>query len=753
MAKRISLPDPRVTPARNARKKPDDRRNGGDRVARRQVAIAEPAAHLDDPKLFVNRELSLLEFQKRVLEEAQDETVPLMERVKFLSIVGSNLDEFFMVRVAGLKRQAEGGVFECGPDSMTPSAQLTAIRSRVTNLFEEAHECWQRQILPALAKAGIEVADYSQLSSRQRSALNKYFRQTLFPTLTPLAFDPGRPFPHISNLSLNLAVLIRDKEGVEHFARVKIPNSIPQLVAVDLPREKGLDRERPVRQCFVWLDQLIVANLGMLFPGMKVLEAHPFHVTRDADAAIQELEAADLLESVEEGVWQRRFADVIRLEVNQAMPPSVLEILIENLEVNRDDVYQLTGPLALVRLKYLLPVDRLELKDPPFVPATPAALQPEDDRKDIFTAIRRQDILLHHPFDSFQSVLSFLQQAARDPAVLAIKITLYRVGRNSPVVEALLEAIENDKQVAVLLELKARFDEESNIEWARALEREGVHVVYGLQGLKVHCKTALVVRQEGNVIRRYVHLSTGNYNTITSQLYTDFGMFTCNEEIGADCTDLFNYLTGYSAKAEYRKLLVAPIGLREQVERLIQREIEHQRQGERGHLIFKMNALVDKRAIRLLYEASQAGVQVDLLVRGICCLRPGIKGISENIKVISIVGRFLEHSRIYYFRNAGQEEVYLGSADLMPRNLNRRVEVVFPVGDPKLICQLRDEVLATYLADEVKARHMQPNGTYSRSSNRTTQDSVNSQQWFIDRAVKHSSRAQAPPLEEASRRM
>src|SRR5579864_5665103 len=753
MAKRISLPDPRVTPPRNARKKSDDRRNGRGRVARRQVAIAEPAASLDDPKLFVNRELSLLEFQKRVLEEAQDETVPLMERVKFLSIVGSNLDEFFMVRVAGLKRQAEGGVVECGPDSMTPSAQLTAIRSRVTTLFEEAHECWQRQILPALAKAGIEVADYSQLSSRQRSALNKYFRQTLYPTLTPLAFDPGRPFPHISNLSLNLAVLIRDKEGVEHFARVKIPNSIPQLVAVELPREKGLDRERPVRQCFVWLEQLIVANLGMLFPGMKVLEAHPFHVTRDADTAIQELEAADLLESVEEGVWQRRFADVIRLEVNQAMPPSVLEILIENLEVNRDDVYQLTGPLALVRLKYLLPVDRLELKDPPFVPATPAALQPEDDRKDIFTAIRRQDILLHHPFDSFQSVLSFLQQAARDPAVLAIKITLYRVGRNSPVVEALLEAVENDKQVAVLLELKARFDEESNIEWARALEREGVHVVYGLQGLKVHCKTALVVRQEGNVIRRYVHLSTGNYNTITSQLYTDFGMFTCNEEIGADCTDLFNYLTGYSAKAEYRKLLVAPIGLREQVERLIQREIEHQRQGERGHLIFKMNALVDKRAIRLLYEASQAGVQVDLLIRGICCLRPGIKGVSENIKVISIVGRFLEHSRIYYFRNAGQEEVYLGSADLMPRNLNRRVEVVFPVGDPKLICQLRDEVLATYLADEVKARQMQPNGTYSRSSNRTTQDSVNSQQWFIDRAVKHSSRAQAPPLEEASRRM
>jgi len=726
-----------IIAARNAGKK-SDRRNGRGRIARGTLTNAQAVPALDDPALYVNRELSLLEFQRRVLEEAQDEKVPLLERVKFLSIVGSNLDEFFMVRVAGLKRQVERGVLECGPDGMTPQAQLAAIRECVTSLFRDAHECWRQQVLPSLAKAGIQIADYSQLNSRQRSALNKYFRETLFPTLTPLAFDPGRPFPHISNLSLNLAVLIRDKEGVEHFARVKIPNSIPQLVAVELPREKASDRKHPIRQCFVWLEQLIVANLEMLFPGMKILEAHPFHVTRDADTAIQELEAGDLLESVEEGVWQRRFADVIRLEVNEAMPASVLEILLENLEVNRDEVYQLSGPLALTRLRHLWAVDRPELKDPPFVAGIPATLDPEEDGEDIFAAIRRQDILLHHPFDSFQPVVSFLQQAARDPAVLAIKITLYRVGRNAPAVETLLEAVENDKQVAVLVELKARFDEESNIEWARALEREGVHVVYGLQGLKVHCKTALVVRQEGNVIRRYAHLSTGNYNTITSQLYTDFGMFTCDQEIGADCTDLFNYLTGYSAKAEYRKLLVAPIDLREQFERLIQREIDHQRRGERGHLIFKMNALVDKRAIRLLYEASQAGVQVDLLVRGICCLRPGIKGVSENIKVTSIVGRFLEHSRIYYFRNAGQEEIYLGSADLMPRNLNRRVEVVFPVRDPKLIRHLRDEVLATYLADAVKARHMQPDASYLRSSNRTAHEAVNSQQWLIERAVSRS---------------
>ena len=737
MAKAIPIRKAEAITANNAGKK-SDRRNGRGRITTITTPTAPTVSPLDDPQLYVNRELSLLDFQRRVLEEAEDETVPLLERVKFLSIVGSNLEEFFMVRVAGLKRQVEKGVLECGPDGMTPSAQLAAIRERVAKLFQAAHECWQEQILPALRRTSIEVTDYSQLTNIQRSAINRYFHDTVFPTLTPLAFDPGRPFPHISNLSLNLAVLIRDKEGLEHFARVKIPNSIPQLVAVkSLPRQKGAEAKNTVRQCFVWLEQLVAANLKLLFPGMKILDAHPFHVTRDADTAIQELEAGDLLESVEEGVWQRRFADVIRLEVNEAMPPSVLKILMENLEVDRDEVYQFKGPLALSRLRHLAAVDRPELKDPPFVAAIPAALQPQEGTEDIFAAIRGQDILLQHPFDSFQPVLSFLRQAAKDPAVLAIKITLYRVGRNSPVVEALLEAVENDKQVAVLVELKARFDEESNIEWARRLEREGVHVVYGLQNLKVHCKTALVVRQEGNLIRRYAHLSTGNYNTITSQLYTDFGMFTADEHIGADCTDLFNYLTGYSAKPEYRKLLVAPIDLREHLEQMIQREIDHQRHGERGHLIFKMNALVDKRSIRLLYEASQAGVKVDLLVRGICCLRPGIKGVSENIRVTSIVGRFLEHSRIYYFRNAGQEEIYMGSADLMPRNLNRRVEVVFPVSDPKLIRHLRDEVLAIYLADTVKARHMQPNGNYVRSSNRT-HEAVNSQQTLIDRAVSHS---------------
>jgi polyphosphate kinase len=688
-----------------------------------------------DPQLYVNRELSLLAFQKRVLEEAQDPHNPLLERVKFLSIFGSNIEEFFMVRVAGLKRQAEDGLLECGPDGMTPKQQLSAIHKEVLELFKAAHDLLRRQIFPALKKADLCIVDYSQLNPAQRAQADKYFSELVFPALTPLAIDPGKPFPHISNLSLNLAVLLRAGKGSEHFARVKVPGILPQLVPVtSVANENEVvpgSRKTPEPQYMVWLEQLIAANLESLFPGMEIIEAHPFHVTRDADKDIQELEAGDLMELAEEGVWQRRFADVVRLEVNEGMPPEILEILQKNLEVESEDVYRLGQPLALSRLKHLYAVDRPELKDKLFVPVVPAALQAEEEGEDIFAAIGRRDVLLCLPFASFQPVVTLLRQAAYDPSVLAIKITLYRVGRNSPVVEALLDAAREGKQVAALVELKARFDEESNIEWARALEHEGVHVVYGLPGLKVHCKTALVVRREGNAIRRYLHLSTGNYNSLTAQLYTDIGMFTCDEGIGADCTDLFNYLTGYSAKADYRKLLVAPVGLRQAFERLIQREIEHQRAGQRGHLIFKMNALVDSRMIQLLYEASRAGVQVDLLVRGICCLRPGLAGVSDNIRVTSIVGRFLEHSRIFYFRNAGQEEVYLGSADMMPRNLDRRVEVVFPVEDPRLVRFLHDEVLAVYLADVVKARHMKSDGTYDRPSDRNNPDSMNSQEWFI----------------------
>jgi polyphosphate kinase len=709
-------------------------RQAGKRTQQQPDQTGTPdACPLADPRLYVNRELSLLAFQQRVLEEAQDDQNPLLERVKFLSIFGSNLDEFFMVRVAGLMRQVESGVVECGPDGMTPKQQLTAIHQKVLELFKTAQDHLRQEIFPALKKAGVYVVDYSQLTAAQRTMADKYFLESVFPALTPLAFDPGRPFPHISNLSLNLAVQLRDGKGTEHFARVKVPDTLPQLIAVT-PKVKetgGAKKKTPAPQHMLWLEQLIAANLQSLFPGMEIIKAHPFHVTRDADSAIQEIEAGDLMESVEEGVWQRRFADVVRLEVNDGMPAGVLEILLQNLEVDPEDVYKVGQPLGLSRLKHLYAIDRPELKDKPFIPAVAAGLQPEEEGEDIFAAIRRRDVLLCLPFASFQPVVTFLQQAAHDPAVLAIKITLYRVGRNSPVVEALLDAVREGKQVAALVELKARFDEESNIEWARALESEGAHVVYGLLGLKVHCKTALVVRREGDAIRRYVHLSTGNYNSVTAQLYTDIGMFTCDEAIGADCTDLFNYLTGYSAKVDYLKLLVAPVGVREAFERLIRREMEHQRSGEQGHLIFKMNALVDMRIIQLLYEASQAGVRVDLLVRGICCLRPGLAGVSDNIRVTSIVGRFLEHSRIFYFRNAGQEEVYLGSADMMPRNLDRRVEVAFPVQDPKLVRFLHEQVLAVYLADVVKARHMKADGTYDRPSRRNDADSMNSQEWFI----------------------
>jgi len=675
---------------------------------------------LSDPTLYVNRELSLLEFQRRVLEEAQDATHPLLERVKFLSILGSNLDEFFMVRVAGLLNQVESGILETGPDGMSPAQQLDAIRKEYLKLMAAAQVC-RRTLFDELKAHGIQVLDHSELSESQRETARRYFEETIYPVLTPLALDPGRPFPHISNLSLNLSVLIRDPEGEEHFARLKVPDTLPQIVPL---HKTGPKRVTKRQQIFVWIEQVIQANLSALFPGMEIVESHPFHVTRDAEMAIQELEAEDLLETVEEGVRQRRFGSVVRMSVPKEMPDKLLDILKTNLEIDDGDVYRIQGPLALVRLRHIVVLDRPELKDQPFTPAT---LRTHSDDEDIFALIRRGDTLLHHPFDSFQPVVDFLRTAARDPNVLAIKMTLYRVGRNAPVVEALLEANENGKQVAVLVELKARFDEEPNIEWARALEREGVHVVYGLVGMKVHCKAAMVVRREGTVMRRYVHLSTGNYNAVTAHLYTDLGLFTCDDDFGADGTDLFNYLTGYSAKSDYGKLLVAPINLRQRLETLIEREIGHAKAGKDARLIFKMNALVDSRIIQLLYKASQAGVRVDLLCRGVCCLRPGIPGVSENIRVISVVGRFLEHSRIFYFRNQGEEEIYIGSADLMPRNINRRVETLFPIQRTTLIRQIRDKILSVYLSDNVKARRMKPDGTYERIPRKDGEKAVNAQ--------------------------
>jgi len=679
-----------------------------------KTQVLESVASLNDPSLYLDREISLLAFQRRVLEEAQDSANPLLERVKFLSILFSNLDEFFMVRVAVLKQKAATNTLDgCVAE------QLEHIRADVKRLMDDAYLIW-REIAAALESAGIGLRDYSQLTNRERSAMEAYFRQVVYPVLTPLAFDPGRPFPHISNLSLNLAVAVRDTKGVERFARVKIPDTLPQLVPVE-PSAAG----RPV---FVWLEQLIIQNLPALFPGLDIIEAYPFRVTRDAEVEIQELESDDLLETIEEAVWARRFRAVVRLQVSREIPEHILETLIANLELDRRDVYPVDGPLDLGRLRQILSLDRPDLKDTPLLPYTPPELNPKAE-EDIFAVLRRDDLLLHHPYDSFQPVVEFLRRAAVDPDVLAIKITLYRVGRNSPVVESLLSAIENGKQVAVLVELKARFDEESNIEWARALEAAGVHVVYGLVGLKVHSKVALVVRREGENIRRYVHLGTGNYNPTTARLYTDLSFFTADEQIGADVTDLFNYVTGYSAKNDFHKLLVAPINLRQRLEALIRREIEHASKGEHAQIIFKMNALEDPGMIRLLYEASQAGVRVDLLVRGICCLRPGIAGISENIRVTSIVGRFLEHSRIYYFANSGREEIFLGSADLMGRNLNHRVELLFPVEDKRLLKRLREDILQTYLADNRNARNMLPDGTFSWD--RSTTAAVDSQGHFL----------------------
>ncbi|MEP6963303.1 MAG: polyphosphate kinase 1, partial [Acidobacteriota bacterium] len=619
------------------------------RSSKPHVPAAESqAVPLDHPSLYLDRELSLLAFQRRVLSEARDASNPLLERVKFLSILFSNIDEFFMVRVAILNQKADSS-----PKDPRPTEHLERIGNNLRALLSEAYEVWS-ELRPALAETGIFVRDYRELSDSERAPLDAYFHDVVYPTLTPLAFDPGRPFPHISNLSMNLAVILKDRNGAERFARVKIPDTFPSLVVAGHP-------ESPGKPTLVWLEQLIQGNLNTLFPDLEILDVHPFRVARDAEYEIKELESDDLLETIEEAVWQRQFRDVIQIQVSSDMPDDLLAVLVENLELHQRDVYRVQGPLDLSRLKQLLSLERPDLKDPALQPKVPTALRlkPHDD---MFAAIAHEDILLHHPFESFQPVVDFVRRAANDPDVLAIKLTLYRVGRNSPIVESLLTAIENGKQVAVLVELKARFDEESNIEWARALESAGVHVVYGLLGLKVHSKVALVVRREGDKIRRYVHLGTGNYNPVTARLYTDLSLMTTDEEIADDVTDVFNYVTGYSAKRSFKKLLVAPINMRAGLETLIRREIALAEAGKDAHIIFKMNSLEDPQMIRLLYEASRAGVKIDLLVRGFCCLRPGVEGVSENIRVISIVGRFLEHSRVYHFHNDGKEELYSGSA-------------------------------------------------------------------------------------------
>jgi polyphosphate kinase len=695
-----------------------------------------------DPKKFLNRELSLLEFQERVLEEAQDESNPVLERVKFLAILGSNMDEFYMVRVSGILKQVEAQILDLGPDGLTPREALAAIRKRAIELSDAAHKCFTRKILRRLDKAGIHILDYGKLNKVQKERADDYFREVIYPVLTPLALDPGHPFPHISNLSLNLAIVIKDAKGREKFARLKVPDTLPRLVPVK--RSSGgvrVDGTVPHQHYFVWLEQLIAANLGLLFPGMTVIASYPFRIIRDADVEIQELEAEDLLETMKQSIRRRKFGEVVSVSITEEMPAAIRELLIDNLEIDQANLMVQPNPLGLASLWQVYNnVERYDLKYPPYTPTIVRPFANAALASDIFDVIRQGNVLLHHPYDSFNPVIDFLNAAARDPNVLAIKQSLYRVGQNSPVVEALLEASERGKQVAVLVELKARFDEESNIGWANALEQQGVHVVYGVVGLKTHSKIAMVIRKEGDAIRRYVHLATGNYNGITAQTYEDLGMFTCDEAIGADATDLFNYLTGYSTKQDYRKLLVAPVNLRQRLEGFIRREMAQAKDGHKARMILKVNAVVDAPMIQLLYEASQAGVKIDLLVRGMCCLRPGIKGLSENIAVTSLVGRYLEHSRIFYFLNGGKEEVYLGSADLMPRNLDHRVEAVFPLERPEHVRYICD-VLDIYLKDSLRARVMQPNGTYKRLKPSSLSDGVDTQIKLMEQASARAARA------------
>lgn len=688
---------------------------------------------LFDPSLYINRELSWLEFNRRCLQEAFNSDLPVLERIRFLAIFSNNLDEFFMVRVSGLKDQLTAGLIDTTPDGLSPQQQLIAIRERVLPMVQEQRRCFYDDLLPKLTEQGVLVLNYAQVNDGQRAALRRYFEIEIFPILTPLAVDPGRPFPHISNLSLNLAVVIIDNEGQERFARLKIPTGVlPRLIALNEVLQKYAPAEADQSvQRFVWLEDIITANLDTMFPGMTVKDVSAFRITRNSDMEIAEEEASDLLETVEESIRQRRFGQVIRMTVVDTMPAYIETLLRENLELEASDVYQVRAPLGMNDLFTLANIDMPALKAQAFMPHRPVAFASGED---IFSAIRRQDILVHLPYDSFTPVVEFFQQAAEDPQVMAIKATLYRVGSNSPIVQALLRAQENAKQVAVLVELKARFDEENNITWARTLENVGVHVVYGLVGLKTHSKIALVVRKEHDGIHRYVHLSSGNYNSSTARVYTDLCLFTCRPDIAADASELFNRLTGYSSKTHYRKLLVAPEHLRGQIAALIEREIEHARAGRGGHLIFKMNSLVDAAMIRQLYLASIAGVRIDLLVRGICCLRPGLPGISENIRVKCLLGRFLEHSRVYYFRNGGQEEVYSGSADLMPRNLNNRVETLWPVEASALKTRIIEAVLGIEMQDNVKARELLADGTYRQLHPEADQPPLDSQRYFMEHA-------------------
>lgn len=708
--------------------------------------------HAVAPGLFLNRELSWLEFNARVLHEAVDERTPLLERLKFLAIFSTNLDEFYQVRVAGLRRQVAAGVQQAPPDGMSPAAQLEAIDAKVRELVARQHACFHQVVLPELERRGIRLLEMHELTPDESVAINGFFEREVFPVLTPLAVDPGHPFPYISNLSISLAVELRDPaRGGEHFARLKVPRSLPRWIPIGRPNH------------FVPLERLIGAQLGTLFPGMEILGWHVFKITRYSDLDVPAAdEPEDLLATIEEQVFARRFGEVVRLEVQSGMPPHIRQLLLDELrEVSDPEVLPLTdrevhepGPLLeLGDLLSLASLDVPELRDPPFTPLTPPELR--DTARLIFDVIRERDVLVHHPFESFAtSVERFFEAAAQDEHVLAIKTTLYRTSGDSTIVRTLTDAAQRGKQVAVLVELRARGDEANNISWARTLEDFGVHVAYGLSGLKTHAKVALVVRREADGIRRYVHIGTGNYNSRTARVYTDFGFFTCNPDIGADISEVFNLLTGFSRQREYRKLLVAPANMKARFLDLIGREAAHARAGRRARIVAKINALVSPDVITALYDASDAGVEIDLVVRGICCLRPQLPGVSERIRVRSIVGRFLEHSRLFYFANGGADEYYVGSADWMPRNLERRVEVVVPVEDPALrqrMCSL----IETWLADNRQAWELHPDGGYVQGTPGAADELATHRKllrdpWGLDRAESRYTTAEiravvAPP--------
>src|ERR671917_1876085 len=648
------------------------------------MTTAEKQVNLSDPSLYVNRELSWLGFNERVLAQAKDERHPLLERMRFVSISETNLDEFFMIRVAGLQQQVAAELPNPVPDGMTPEEQLNRIHDHTEGFFAEQREILGNELLPALKEEGIELVSHSDLLKREQQQLRELFARDILPILTPLAVDPAHPFPHISNLSLNLLVVIQDGAR-EVMARIKVPTTIERFVRVP-PTESPEETPAPgVHEeiKLVQIEEVIAANLDELFPGKEILASYLFQVTRNADLVIEEDEASDLLQTIEDELSGRWFGQSARLVVTDSMPEELHGWLTENLGVDQNSVYAAPEPLGLADFEEFTHLDRGDLLYPPITPHIPDEIR---SARSITSAIRNGDILLYHPYDSFAPVVEFVRAAASDPDVLAIKQTLYRVGSNSPIVEALSDARDEETQVAVLVELKARFDEEPNITWARRLEAQGVHVAYGIVGLKTHAKICLVVRREGSgegSLRRYVHMGTGNYNPSTARIYTDFSYFTDDPSLAEDASDLFNYLTGYSEQEEYHELLVAPLALREGIVRLIEEQAEKARGGEPARITCKMNSLTDPRVIESLYEASQAGVRIDLIIRGICCLRPGLKGISENIRVVSLVGRFLEHARAFAFGKGEEEEIYLGSADLMQRNLVRRVEQLFPLREAR----------------------------------------------------------------------